>query len=220
MLSANVRYLFHFSAIILAGIIGDIFVSPYLLPDRRTFQKYFNFLGASWRCGFSYDAEVVVSARWSPSELWGDMRQWLNATYARKWIGRGGPVAWPPRSPDITPMLPIPVETPERARLRSPFQDYGRSRGSTSRKGDNGWYQYVKECSRECHAAHCYLSWNGRRPLRKPAVVTTRCQGRIKGFLGPRHFSPLGPVGDSKSIVGTKAYSWLSMLMEVEGMHG
>jgi hypothetical protein len=23
--------------------------------------------------------------------------------YEGKWIGRGGPVAWPPRSPDLTP---------------------------------------------------------------------------------------------------------------------
>jgi hypothetical protein len=29
------------------------------------------------------------------------------------------------------------------------------------------------------------------------------CKGRIKGFVGPRHFSSLGPFGDSKSIVGT-----------------
>jgi hypothetical protein len=28
-------------------------------------------------------------------------------------------------------------------------------------------------------------------------------QGRIKGFLGPRYFSSLGPLGDSKIIVGT-----------------
>jgi hypothetical protein len=45
-------------------------------------------------------------------------------------------------------------------------------------------------------------------------------QGRIKSFLGPMHFSSLGPLGDSKRIVATKVYSRLSGLMEAEGMHG
>jgi hypothetical protein len=41
-------------------------------------------------------------------------------------------------------------------------------------------------------------------------------QGPIKGFVGPRHFSSLGPFGDSKTIVGTTVYSLLSGLMEGE----
>ncbi|KMQ82400.1 hypothetical protein RF55_23126, partial [Lasius niger] len=31
-------------------------------------------------------------------------RQWLNVHFPGKWIGRAGPVAWPPRSPDLTPL--------------------------------------------------------------------------------------------------------------------
>ena len=27
---------------------------------------------------------------------------WLNRKFGDKWIGRGGPVLWPPRSPDLT----------------------------------------------------------------------------------------------------------------------
>ena len=30
-------------------------------------------------------------------------RQVMNEIFDEKWIGRGGPVAWPPRSPDLTP---------------------------------------------------------------------------------------------------------------------
>jgi hypothetical protein len=44
-------------------------------------------------------------------------------------------------------------------------------------------------------------------------------QGRIKGFVGPRHFSSLGPFGDSKTIVGTTLYSRLSGLMKGKRMH-
>jgi hypothetical protein len=45
-------------------------------------------------------------------------------------------------------------------------------------------------------------------------------KGRIKGFVGPRHFSSLRPFGDSKSVVGTTVYSRLSGLIEGERMHG
>jgi hypothetical protein len=44
-------------------------------------------------------------------------------------------------------------------------------------------------------------------------------QGRIKGFVGPRHFPLLGSFGDSKSIAGTAVYSRLSGLMEGERMY-
>ncbi|GBO37895.1 hypothetical protein AVEN_81984-1 [Araneus ventricosus] len=32
------------------------------------------------------------------------VRHFLNATYPARWIGRGGPVAWPPRSSDLNPL--------------------------------------------------------------------------------------------------------------------
>ena len=36
---------------------------------------------------------------------WGlAVRQFLNDTFPDKWIGRHGPILWPPRSPDITPL--------------------------------------------------------------------------------------------------------------------
>jgi hypothetical protein len=31
-------------------------------------------------------------------------REHLNNTFPHRWIGRGGPVAWPPRSPDLNPL--------------------------------------------------------------------------------------------------------------------
>jgi hypothetical protein len=31
-------------------------------------------------------------------------RNHLDKEMARRWIGRGGPIAWPPRSPDLTPL--------------------------------------------------------------------------------------------------------------------
>ena len=32
------------------------------------------------------------------------VREYLNESFPNLWLGRGGPVAWPPRSPDLTPL--------------------------------------------------------------------------------------------------------------------
>ena len=32
------------------------------------------------------------------------MREYLNECFPNRWLGHGGPVAWPPRSPDLTPL--------------------------------------------------------------------------------------------------------------------
>jgi hypothetical protein len=36
---------------------------------------------------------------------WGRIvRDYLDATFPNRWLGRDGPLAWPPQSPDITPL--------------------------------------------------------------------------------------------------------------------
>jgi hypothetical protein len=52
-------------------------------------------------------------------------------------------------------------------------------------------------------------SWSGHRVEEKSFA-----QVRIKGFVGPRHFSSLDPFGDSKTVVGTTVYSRLFGQME------
>jgi len=32
------------------------------------------------------------------------VRQHLDEMFPGKWVGRGGPIAWPPRSPDLNPL--------------------------------------------------------------------------------------------------------------------
>ena len=32
------------------------------------------------------------------------VREYLNESFPNRWLGRGGPVAWAPRSPDLTPL--------------------------------------------------------------------------------------------------------------------
>ncbi len=32
------------------------------------------------------------------------VRDWLNKKFPNRWISRAGPIRWPPKSPDLTPM--------------------------------------------------------------------------------------------------------------------
>jgi hypothetical protein len=34
-----------------------------------------------------------------------EVTDFLNRKFPEKWIGWGGPVTWPPRSPDLTPLI-------------------------------------------------------------------------------------------------------------------
>jgi hypothetical protein len=73
----------------------------------------------------------------------------------------------------------------------------------------------IQRCSLrylQCHQInHKWLKYKGTQ--------NANSQGRIKGFVGPRHFLSLGPFGDSKSIVGTTVYSRLSEPMGGEELH-
>jgi hypothetical protein len=88
--------------------------------------------------------------RWSSSALRGRCRQWSNATYPGRWVWRGGPIAWPPQSPDLTPIslflrghlkehvYSVPPRTIEDlvARLQAAVDLLGR-------------WQHVKPCTRQ-----------------------------------------------------------------------
>jgi hypothetical protein len=103
-------YQVRFNVSVWVGIVGDIVVVPYLLlPDRLTAQGYRDFLeivlprlledvplAVRQRLWFQHDGD--------PAQYGEDFRQWLNATYPGRWTGRGGPIAWPHRPPDLTPM--------------------------------------------------------------------------------------------------------------------
>ena len=61
----------------------------------------------------------------TPAHFTLDVREYLNNVFPNRWIGRGGPVQWPPRSPDLTPVdffilggmkcleYETPIDTPE-----------------------------------------------------------------------------------------------------------
>lgn len=47
---------------------------------------------------------VIFQQDGAPLHFHRDVTTFLNNTFPERWIGRGGPTAWPPRSPDLTPL--------------------------------------------------------------------------------------------------------------------
>ena len=50
------------------------------------------------------DGELFFQQDGAPPHWSRAVRDWLDATFPYSWIGRGGPISWPARSPDLTPM--------------------------------------------------------------------------------------------------------------------
>ena len=40
----------------------------------------------------------------APAHYGRDVREYLDECFPNRWIGRGGSIRWPPRSPDLNPM--------------------------------------------------------------------------------------------------------------------
>lgn len=101
---ANSQY--QFSINVWAGIIGNDIIGPIILPNRLDHVSYLNFLRndlpellpvlARNRMWFQHDG--------APAHFAAPVREYLAETYGHRWIGRGGPIAWPPRSPELNPL--------------------------------------------------------------------------------------------------------------------
>ncbi|XP_074032655.1 uncharacterized protein [Leptinotarsa decemlineata] len=101
-----------FSINVWAGVIGRSLVGPHILPDNLNGQNYLEFMINDLPM-LLYDAEVPIldtdrpitfqqdgcPAHWAVS-----VREHLNRCFPSNWIGRDGPIPWPARSPDLTPL--------------------------------------------------------------------------------------------------------------------
>ncbi|KAJ4440420.1 hypothetical protein ANN_08561 [Periplaneta americana] len=98
-----------FSLNMWASIIDDRLVGPHVLVNRLTGQAYTNFLENTiphvledtplinrQHIHFMHDG--------APAHFSRTARRYLDRRFPDRWIGRGGPIAWPPRSPDLNPL--------------------------------------------------------------------------------------------------------------------
>lgn len=98
-----------FSLNVWMGVIHDKLIGPYFLPQNLNGQNYEEFLRDSLPQLLADIPEetrnnIMFQHDGCPAHYRISVRQWLDETYPNRWVGRGGPVPWPARSPDLTPL--------------------------------------------------------------------------------------------------------------------
>lgn len=78
------------------------------MPDRLNGTNYLQFLrdvlpGLIQILDLPVEVEqnIIFQHDGCPAHFQVQVRQYLDQQYAGRWFGRGGPVEWPPRSPDM-----------------------------------------------------------------------------------------------------------------------
>lgn len=102
------NYQHRFSVNVWAGIVNSTLLGPIFL-DRLNGESYEEFLTETLP---SLEEEIPLAdlrgmyfqQDGAPAHYARRVRDLLDNKYPGRWIGRGGPRAWPPRSPDITPL--------------------------------------------------------------------------------------------------------------------
>lgn len=91
------------------GIVGRHVIGPYFFDNRVNGDTYLNFL-INVLPQLLENVPLATRQRlWllqdgAPPHYCVGVRNYLNNEFGVRWIGRGGPTAWPPRSPDLTKM--------------------------------------------------------------------------------------------------------------------
>lgn len=99
-------YQHRFSVNVWAGIVGPIVLGPVFLP-RLTGETYLEFLTTTFPqlledVPLQYVRGMYFQHDGAPSHFQWNVRRYLDEEYGERWVGRGGPIQWPPRSPDLT----------------------------------------------------------------------------------------------------------------------
>lgn len=97
-----------FSINVWAGLIGNVFLGPHIIEGNLTGEKYLDFLQHNLpqlldELTQQQREDLIFQHDGAPPHFTNDVRTWLTENYPT-WIGRGGVVAWPPRSPDLNPL--------------------------------------------------------------------------------------------------------------------
>lgn len=100
-----------FSLNVWAGIVGNTLIGPVFLEPRLNGQIYHRFLSRTLPPLLDDIPLAVRQRMWfmhdgAPAHFSRLARNYLSQpqNYGNNWIGRGGPVEWPARSPDLNPL--------------------------------------------------------------------------------------------------------------------
>lgn len=98
-----------FAVNVWAGIINRQIIGPYIFEETLNGGRYLNFLQNELpilleNVPLATRRQMVFQQDGAPPHSTNAVKGHITNTFREPWIGRNGPIAWPPRSPDLTPM--------------------------------------------------------------------------------------------------------------------
>lgn len=97
------------SLTIWCGVIGTYVLGPIFIDQRLTGGHYLNLLEHQIAqyiedLPLNISAQIIWQQDGAPPHNVAHVKNFLNMEYPRGWLGNGGPIDWPPNSPDLTVM--------------------------------------------------------------------------------------------------------------------
>lgn len=90
-----------------AGIFGRFIIGPFFIENNLNSNKYLDMLqneiGPQLEEYANQNNEVWYEHDGCPAHCSRDIKLYLDQCFPNSWIGRGGPINWPARSPDLAP---------------------------------------------------------------------------------------------------------------------
>ena len=88
---------------------GYQIVGPYFFENVVNGNNFLNYLRTDFTNMIKHLPLANYNFMWlqldgCPAHFSRIIRAWLDQNYRNKWIGQGGHLQWPPRSPDLTPL--------------------------------------------------------------------------------------------------------------------
>lgn len=98
-----------FSVNVWMGIIDGNLIGPHFLPDNLNGEHYEDFLRNHLSplledVPLATRRNMIYQHDGCPAHFRLTVREFLDDNFRNRWIGRGGPIAWPARCPDLTPL--------------------------------------------------------------------------------------------------------------------
>lgn len=98
-----------FSVNMWSGILNGEIIGPFELPSRLNGDTYKEFLenhlpSLLEDVNLQLRRTMIFQNDGAPCHYATQVRNYLNERFPNRWIGRNGPIRWPPRSPDLNPI--------------------------------------------------------------------------------------------------------------------